>query len=252
MLSSRQIRGRVELSRSLNPQGVFVWLDGVDIGTRTDNNGRFTVTLPAVEDQSAPGGTSGVFNLYFYLANFTLTTTPVVLRNGVFVYPQGEINQDGELSRPKFIPELLHIEIVVTPPIMVAPGLIDTALVEVKLSALEDSVTVVFPRSIPGRLGAIFFRNVSSGAILVHPLFPGLTLEQTEAVGKTAYTTIAIFNPARMRLPAGKYEIIPYLLVKHAPVPPALLAKLGDQVEALGPNYLMIPFRREGGSFELQ
>jgi len=249
---SRQIRGRVELSRNLNPQGVFVWLDGVDVGTRTDKNGQFTITLPSVENQSARGGTSGVFNLYFYLANFTLTTTPVVLRNGVFVYPQGEINKDGELIRPKLIPELLHINIVVTPPIMTAPNIADTVLVEVKLSAVSDSVTVVFPKSIPDRFGALFFRNISSGAILVFPLFPGLTLDQTAIIGKATYTTIAVFYPARMRLPPGKYEIIPYLLVKHAPIPPALIASLGDKVEALGPNYLMIPFRREGGSFELQ
>lgn len=251
-LGSRQIRGRVELSRSLNPQGVFVWLDGVDVGTRTDNNGQFTMTLPAVENQSAPGGTSGVFNLYFYLANFTLTTTPVVLRNGAFVYPQGEINKDGELSRPKFIPELLHINIAVTPAVMMSPNIGDSVLVEVKLSAVSDSVTVVFPKSIPGRFGALFFRNISSGTISVFPLFPGLTLDQSDIIGKTTYTTIAVFNPARMRLPSGKYEIIPYLLVKHAPVPPALIASIGDKVEALGPNYLMIPFRREGGSFELQ
>jgi hypothetical protein len=249
---SRQIRGRVELSRNLNPQGVFVWLDGVGVGTRTDKNGQFTITLPSVESQSARGGTSGAFNLYFYLANFELITTSVVLRNGVFVYPQGEINKDGELSRPKLIPELLHIDIAVTPSVMAAPSIRDTVLVEAKLSAVSDSATVVFPKSIPGRFGALFFRNISSGAILVFPLFPALALDQTQIIGKATYTTIAVFYPGRMRLPPGKYEIIPYLLVKHEPVPPALIASLGDTVEALGPNYLMIPFRREGGSFELQ
>ncbi len=251
-LGSRQIHGRVELSRSLNPQGVFVWLDGIDVGTRTDKNGQFTVMLPSVENQSARGGTSGVFNLYFYLANFELITTPVVLRNGVFVYPQGEINKDGEFGKPKFLPELLHINIAVTPSVMAAPSLADTVLVEAKLSAVSDSVTVFFPKSVPGRLGALFFRNIASGEILVFPLFPGLTLDQAEIIGKATYTTIAVFYPARMRLSPGKYEIIPYLLVKHDPVPPALIASLGEKVEALGPNYLMIPFRREGGSFELQ
>lgn len=251
-LGSRQIRGRVELSRSLNPQGVFVWLEGIGVGTRTDKNGQFTITLPSVEDQSAQGSVSGVFNLYFYLANFELITAPVVLRNGVFVYPQGEINKDGEFGMPKFLPELLHINIAVTPSVMAAPSLADTVLVEVKLSAVSDSVTVLFPKSIPGRFGALFFRNVASGEILVFPLFPGLVLDQTEIIGKATFTTIAVFYPARMHLLPGRYEIIPYLLVKHAPVPPALLARLGDQVEALGPNYLMIPFRREGGSFALQ
>jgi hypothetical protein len=41
------------------------------------------------------------------------------------------------------------------------------------------------------------------------------------------------------------------LLIERADLPPGLLASLGPDVMALGPDYLKIPFRREGGRLEV-
>jgi hypothetical protein len=247
----RQIRGRIALSRNLNPSGAFVWLEGVNIGTRADKNGAFAMTLPPAAGQNVRGGLNGVFNLYFYLANFELTAVPVILRKGAFVYSQGEIDSDGDLNMTKFMPEFLQINTVVKPAAVPA-SFQDTVLVEVKLKAVSDSVSVAFPLSFAGRFGALFFRNLGSGQVFVLPLFPGIMFDHVEVIGRATYTTRAVFYPGRMRLPQAKYEVIPYLLVKHEAVPPELIESLGENVEALGLDYLKIPFAREGGSFEVQ
>jgi hypothetical protein len=47
------------------------------------------------------------------------------------------------------------------------------------------------------------------------------------------------------------YEVIPYLWIERGELPPGLLTSLGPNVLALGPDYLKIPFRREGGRLEV-
>jgi hypothetical protein len=245
---SRQIRGQVELDTGQIPKDVYVWLEGFNVGARTDQSGRFEVALPP---ESFSAGTNGAFNLYFYLANFALATTPLTVRNGSFVYGQGEIGQNGELNKPKLLSEILHITTVVTPA-SVARTYRDTISVRVMLRAFFGPVKIVFPKSFVDNIGALFFRQVETGEVLVVQLFPGIMFDHTETIGRATRTASAVFDLIYSPIPPGKYEVIPYLLVQNDAVPPQLIAGLGENVEALSPNYLKIPFSREGGSFEVK
>ena len=113
---NRQISGKVEVSGNQNPEGVYVWLEGFNIGTRTDEQGCFQLTLPMPASQGGSAeGVAGAFNLYYYVANFNLESTRVLTRNGSFVYSQGDINSKGELNNPKFLFQNLQIRTRVTP-----------------------------------------------------------------------------------------------------------------------------------------
>jgi len=107
----QQISGRVELNDGASPEHVYVWLSGLDIATWTDEAGKFTVKLPPKSIQPV----SGTFRLYYYLANYLLAWSEVVIREGEFLYSQGDINNKGELYIPKVMQRFLRISTSVSP-----------------------------------------------------------------------------------------------------------------------------------------
>ncbi len=105
----RQVSGSVRLEQSNEFKNIYVWLEGFDIATTTDKSGNFSLTLPPPSSQNARGGITGLFSLYFYLANYFLATSEVLVHDGVFLYSNADLNKNGELLRPKILTEFLRI-----------------------------------------------------------------------------------------------------------------------------------------------
>ena len=59
------------------------------------------------------------------------------------------------------------------------------------------------------------------------------------------------FKLNAVNLPTGDYEIIPYFLIEDKETPIALFESFGAGIDELGPNYLKLPMRRNGGSFKI-
>lgn len=255
-LGTRQIRGTVALADGSSPGGVYVWLQGGDVGAYTEASGQFQLTLSSPSDQGTPGGLNGIFTIYFYLANYNLDSAKVFLRDGVFVYERGDINKNGELNAARRMQRLLQISTAVqryTSPRSTA----DSTVVQVSLQADVDPVTVIFPNTCPERecpdhrIGAVLLRNISTKDVYVVQMSPGATSRHLVTVGRVPVTRTMYFSFDRVFIPAAVYEVIPYLWIEHETLPPGLMASLGPDVLALGPDYLKIPFRRENGRLEV-
>ncbi|MFQ5706322.1 MAG: hypothetical protein ACE5HO_02680 [bacterium] len=243
----REIRGKVVLSPAASRKDIFVWLEGFNIGTRTDEGGNFQLLLPPPSSQSS-GGVDGIFNLFFYLANYELATAEVVIQDGEFVFSKGDINQDGELSSPESLSQVLSIKTEIRQNDIIK----ELFAVIITLAAIQDSVTVVFPGSVGGLLGAVLLRNLDTGEIFIIEGTPGAMSRDVVLIGKMPITRSLFFSLKVNPLPRGTYEVIPYLLLRHLEIPTDLILSLGDDVEGLGPNYLKIPFRREQAIFEVE
>ncbi|MDZ7343405.1 MAG: hypothetical protein ONA90_02700 [candidate division KSB1 bacterium] len=247
-----KIYGTLQLNDSASPAGVYVWLEGFGVNTRTNANGHFEVTLPPPSSQGSGGGVSGVFRLYFYSANYKLASAQVLTRNGAFVYASGDVNANGEVSSPTVLAKFLRIKTAVTPasvPVHLAANI----TVQVTLEAVDDSVTVVFPHAIGGMLGAILLKPTASEQVFVVHALPGVVGNEVTIVGRARpHTRGMVFNLQQTSLPPAQYQVVPYLLIRHEAIPAGLMASLGANAEAPGPNYLNIPFHREGGQFTVE
>ena len=251
---SLQISGQVQLESGLNRGGVFVWLDGFEIGARTDNDGNFQITLPPTSVQSAAGGVDGAFNLYYYLANFRLVTTQVFTKNGRLIVPNGELDDQGSLRQAKFLARFLKIVTIVQPASFEANIGADLHL-QVVLQAVrpQDSIRVFYPKRLNGFDNPLLFRNLETGEVTMLEASTSDTVNTDFMIVSSTPTIRELFlNLKSGRLSAGRYEVVPYMLVRHEAVPSGLIADLGDEVEVLGPNYLLVPFRREGGAIEVR
>ncbi len=245
---ARQVRGTLQLSDRASPEGAWVWLENFNLGARADASGRFELNLPPPGTQGRSGAT-GIFDLYYYLANYKIVTAKVATRNGEFVYDQADINKKGEIGSAPALQKFLSIATALTPATISVRSAtsIDVA---VTLQAESDTVTVVIPQTIGlgNLIGALLIRSLNRPEILVYVNIPGNERNYEFASINTAkHLRTAVLNLLRQPLAPGDYEVIPYILIRHQNVPRQLMATLGPYVEDLGPNYLQIPMARAGG-----
>jgi hypothetical protein len=248
----RVISGVVQLSDNLSPKGVYVWLEGFNVGSRADEQGNFQIVLPPPDSQSSSGGVSGVFNLYFYMANFNLITKPVIVRNGMFVYSQGEIDKNGKFNNPIFLSQTLSINTEMRPAIV--PSDTESLIsARVTLRAIKDTVAVFFPVTVGQYLAPLIFKNiVTEETFIIQFALGGVELSDFLTVNSDPRTRLFVTGLSPGDLSIGTYEVIPYLFVKDDNVPQELINSIGERVEELGPDYLLLPFLRDGGEFEVK
>lgn len=246
---TRSVRGQVQLNNNASAEGAYVWLEGFNLGTRVNAHNEFTLILPPAASQGS-GGAGGAFQMYFFLANYELASTSVVTRNGAFVYNQGDINKNGELANAKVLTRFLRVSTQVTPA-SVPENYNGNISVETTFEASIDTATVVFPNTIAGLLGAVLVRRVGTSQIYTYQAVPGANGVETQRITRAPAKRGMTMNFTTTPLPAGDYEVIPYFLIRHQNVPALLLASLGGGVEQLGPSYLDLPVKREGGQFKV-
>lgn len=245
----RQVTGVVQLSDQGSPEHVYVWMPGFNLSARTDEQGQFQLTLPPKASQGTPGGVSGFFNIYSFLANYRLDSVQTVIQNGVFVYSRGEVNKDGKLASARVLRRFLRISTAVVPA-SVPRSFAGNIGVTVTLEA-ADSATVIFPKSVGGVLGALLIQRVGTEDISIFQSLPGIEARDIDLIGRTPKSRSTSFNLVQTPLSPGQYEVIPHLLIRHQKLPKGLIESLAANVEALGPDYVKLPIRREGGLLEV-
>lgn len=251
----RQITGKVTLSDKASPAGVLIWLDFFDAGAKTDENGEFSITLPQTAIQGGTSdGVTGIFTLYYFLTNYKLETTQLVVNNGEFAYSQGDINQDGELFEPKSLRKFLSIRTSVEPA-TVSEDFVGVINVNVHLQTLlnQETAVVRFPSSTLGPLGTIILKYLATGELFVFASLQRDPNSDTQTIGNIEQVISMSFNKTQAEFPLGKYEVIPFMLIQVDPIPAGLLSHFGIDLNLLAPtaDYLEIPISRSGGEFEI-
>ncbi|MFQ5629431.1 MAG: hypothetical protein ACE5I1_11770 [bacterium] len=247
------IQGRVDLHRTDGDNSnAYIWLEGINVATHTDSLGHFKLEIP--RERSA--NVTGSYKLFCYVANYTLSTAEIIVQDGLFKYGQGDLDRLGQVNRVVDLFQSLDISTVVQPR---WAAINDSGVfrVQVTLKAITDSVTVIFPKSVGGLLGGLFFRNIETGQIHIDIPDEGADTRESIVVGpEQSFKRQGVFqlngtNFRDLTLPVGTYEIIPYFFIYHESLPQELLDSLGEKVEEADPEFLKIPFKREGGRFRI-
>lgn len=244
----RQISGSVLLDTRNQPERVFVWLEGFNRGTYTDTEGEFSLILPAGENENV----TGIFKLYFFVANYNLEFEEVALRKGAFLFDQAGLNPEGRLRESKRLKRFLFIKSTVEPESKTfgSQGNINISLELRANSDVSDSVTVIFPKTTAGFLGPVFFQNIDTQELFIFETLPAET-QEVVTVGSSPSQRSASLTFITLNLPVGKYVVIPFFHVAHEKIPSELLNSIGANLRELTPNYLKLPFAREGGTIEV-
>ena len=242
---NKTIVGSVSLLGNDSPEGVYIWLEDTDLNTFTDENGKFTLELPKSNSEKK-NLESGIFKLFYYVANYKITSSTVVVDKGEFLASNGDLNSKGELTGTKHMVKLLRIKTEVSPSTVNASfsGLIQ---VSVALQATQDSVAVVLPKVLEGASTLIFERIGSGDPIILNESSNFVLLKSK--IGREEEIFEYGFTLTSGMLPEGEYRLVPYFLIEQDNMPEKLIASIGSEVNKFGPEFLQIPFKREGGQF---
>ena len=243
--NKREISGTVQLSDQSTPDNVFVWLEGFNLSTRTDSLGKFTLTLPTPAAQPG-GGLDGIFKLYFYVANYDLSSAQVVVHGGQLESADSDLDDKGELKTTQTLSRRLRIQVAVTPSAISA---IDSVGIDIAviLQADHEPVVVRFPKMLGNNIAAIFLRDIDPANNYMRMIDNAGYLTKVETVGTKSREWHMIINYSLSMFPVGEYEVIPYLFIEQENIPAELSAALGTGIEDFSESYLKIPFKRQGG-----
>ncbi|MDZ7267318.1 MAG: carboxypeptidase-like regulatory domain-containing protein [candidate division KSB1 bacterium] len=253
----RQVQGRVVFSNGAAAAGVFVWLDRYDRSTRTDSDGSFLLALPPLQNRQ---GVVEEGTLYFYLANCKLVTAAVKIVEGQFAYGEAGIDRDGKLRDPVVMVRVVNIMTWVEPAVWPAEedslrivvGLVTDSGCALVYNPLIDSVPPDGVDFAP--LGAVLLRQLQTGQVFTLRSTP--TGNGTERLmpcfDDSVHRQLLVEGTQLRPLPAGKYEVIPYLWLEPEGTPAALLANLGPAVNELGASYLKKPMQRQAAILEIR
>lgn len=260
--SRNTIRGEIKLADGVVPDSIYVWLAGLDVGGWTDRTGRFEIRLPAASSRPEASLT-GIFTLYFYLANYGLDSAEVVLRQGRVEFGHGDITADGQLKEKAYLKRIASIRTTVIPPLFpefpsdtatVIEG--QTLRIELAVQAVAAPLTIEYPNRPRGPVAILFIRRNDPDASSLEILDIDGTASQAELIAETIYSNQKLFITYYYlrvgHLAPGNYQIIPYFYIRQAGLPLALLQHLGANVFRPEPDFLKIPMKRDGGNFRVR
>lgn len=249
VVGASQIKGRVLLRHDSDNSGVYVWMEQFGVSAYTNSDGEFLITIPAPESQGGGGGIDGDLFMYFYLANYEMDSVKVSFLRGVPVISKGDLDEEGNVARIIELSKLLDVKISFLKRSLSMSGS-DSLIVMLTLTTpASDAVTLVMTKNPTAKddnpLPAFFIKNVDSEESIFKMIDIGNYISFINIINNRAIVTYDI-NVGFLEgdLPAGTYEVIPYVTVRNVNPPPELLNSLGEKVLTYHPDYLKLPFKR--------
>lgn len=245
--AKRNLRGTVAILDTGEPAaGIYVWLEGVDVGTFTNGEGRFDLELPRAAQQ-ANGGFTGAANLYFFMANLVIDSTRIILRNGEFLYAQGPVDAGGALREPVQLKKLVDVTTEIVPAVLF-PDFDDTLTMHVRLDVRVDAVDILTKRSETLVDTQMFAQAFLDAGLLTGPEVRVLSIPTAQPVtrrlNRGVFRDSSAFIISADSIGEGEFIVTPFLWVRQPGVPDPLLRSLGTRWGADDPSYLNLPFLR--------
>ncbi len=245
--NNRSIAGAVRLLDQQQHDGVYLWMNGFNLGSSSRSDGNFSLTLPPPAQQGEAGGISGGFTLYSFLGNYKLARASVAVRDGVFLFPSEDVDDGGRFYETMTMPQLFSIEMALDKPAIEADS---PRVITVRVSLQSDNppARVYYPLVANRIQSPLLLHNLHTGAVsIMKSAIVGSALDEYIQVGRTPYTRTMLLIIPKYLLQAGDYELIPYLYSLDQSVPDALLESLGVDPLELTEGYVHYPFLRQGG-----
>jgi hypothetical protein len=254
-ISANTIRGKVNLDNKLKPEGIFVWFEALDINTRTDENGQFTLNIPPPNKQ--PGeGIDGIYDLYFYVSNYRLHSVKIAFLNGNVQFSEQSLNNDGELNQTIVLHEILRITTSISSGQVSEAGE-KTTLAIFTVNAKQEPILVtcnfsneLFPGDPEYMSGYLIDSNGKFMKFLKKENRSSRTssIQVTKTGGELKPVLISL-DPGE--LTSGEYEVVPYLFIRQDNLPSGLLESIGSNVQNYSLSFLKVPMKISNNKFQI-
>jgi len=236
--NKRSVTGTVQLSGETDHSGIYVYLEGFDIGTRSASDGTFNIDLPG-NAQSQP--ISGSYKLYFYMDNYSFKSADILAVDGELQYGHGDLNSDGALIKTVVLQKLLDIVVSISPETLKS-DFTGPVTAYMQLSAAgTDTIDVRTVQAKPKQFSGLFLVNLANPDD-IHILKTSSRLVDTKVSGREKWDMIVPWVSSNV--PVGRYEVIPFIKILHSNFPTVLDGIFGVNSGNFTTDFLNIPQRR--------
>ena len=226
---------------------VFVWLEGFNVHTQTNEDDEFMITLnDVVEDISGP------MKIYFFIHNYILDSVTVNFTNSRLSSNQSFFSSSGRLLDTKYLKKIISCNAI--------PNIQFNDLFEIEMPLIEYDINMhqsanidiyrfSFGDSLDYNSGLIFhdisvdtmifhrYATFDDDGLLIQDQTYPLSLDMNEHLIWTY-----LINTDQLHLPQGEYDIIPYFQVNHPYLPIGLINALGgNDIFSFSEKYLDMP-----------
>jgi hypothetical protein len=241
------LTGKVLLNSGETPQDIYVWLEELNISTRTNSQGDFRIELPRTEELN---GYNNDLKLYYYVGNYKIQYSNVLIVDGEFEYGKYDLDNDGKIIDPVVLIKLIDITTSILPQ---TTSVDDNESLEVTVDIinLDTNLLVQNQTDRDGNLSGIIIRNIN---------LPRSTAERYE-YDRPYYRASYLNEPTTFEgllgwgedFPApGTYKVSAYVFLKQDEIPQELLDSFGQEADKFTDAYLKIPFTQTTATLTIQ
>jgi len=232
------VRGKVLLEHGDSPEDIYIWLEDLNISTRTNAHGEFSLALPRTDDLA---GYNNDLKLYYYVGNYAIQHSNLLVVNGVFEFGKYDINNDGFIEETIYLKKLIDITTTIDPEAF-SEDYSDILKVDVNIINLDTNLLVIGRMTREGVLSGYIFREINSPA----------TSAKRFDLRSVVYRGYRLYEPVSWTgsfvweknfLPSGIYEVYPYVFLRQSDLPQELLDSFGTDADQFTDAYLKIPFK---------
>ncbi len=247
-IPERRIYGKVILEHGADNGDAFVWLEGTELITQTDVDGHFEIKLPTPGEGGDGTIVAGKYNLFVYLANYELTSVPIVFKNGEIAPNQKSVKIDGELTSDLQVNNIFTIHSDIETVVTDTSGT-DSVIVNVTMVPHVNNVKIrSFVHQVPQgptiRTGYLIFDEENS-------LIESFNLDEAniwEEVVMFPRTNWEAKLPTYLsQFPKGELTVVPYVVLIRNDIPEPLMEMTGSHYTFFNKEFIQYPLKRTGG-----
>ena len=248
-----KLTGIVNTDNNITNAPAYVWLEGLDIDTVTNDNNEFIIELNST--QTPNGNINGPLRTYFYLHNYRIDHATIYFTDGHFSDSQTDFSTDGELLEPVLLEKLVSAETSL-PPIF-NTSFEETLKVKLDLDVHNSATWLIgYKRVLSQNMylpsGVIFRSILYPQVIHINRLYHDSIVPLEYDPGSAITWTYEIDSDSLHTL-SGDYEVFPFFLVNQDHVPDELLYSLGiDDIFTINSEYLQLPMDMTPGTLTVQ
>ena len=248
-----KLTGIVNTDNNITNAPAYVWLEGLDIDTVTNDNNEFIIELN--NTQTPNGNINGPLKTYFYLHNYRIDHATIYFTDGHFSDSQTDFSTDGELLEPVLLEKLVSAETSL-PPIF-NTSFEETLKVKLDLDVHNSATWLIgYKRVLSQNMylpsGVIFRSILYPQVIHINRLYHDSIVPLEYDPGSAITWTYEIDSDSLDTL-SGDYEVFPFFIVNQDHVPDDLLYSLGiDDIFTINSEYLQLPMDMTPGTLTVQ
>ena len=230
---------------------VYIWVEDLDIGGRTNSDNEFSIDISGLE--TADGSFSGEVRVFYYIHNYKFEYSVLSITEGRFSSNQTDFDEDGMLNQQIVLEKLASFNVSCDD--AWDRSLEDSIRIRMEIKVKGHNISMLSGLKSVGQdyapAGVMFYQSASGDFFFDqnNVAFIG----QSDFSSGASVELLYWLGNGDIVAPAGMYTIRPWFFIIEADIPNGLYQSLGvTDLQSINFDHLSLPLDTPKRSISLQ